>query len=229
MLDILPPDAPQEAPTQLLHVTSRKQWKVEEEVAVSVVIFGKKFFLLKTIDNSTPSKQYLHLISSLDHHQTSLLFRLCSGHISLNQHLFHICKAELPTCLLCQGITVESVKHFLLDCPHYRQEHHMLQRKLHQNVGSLLFLLSSPVTVLPLLKYVHSTGQFKMFFGKEKDNKIDTNSQHNGELQHTTEQLKSTISFTVPSSASGSLGGILRCLEHSLLSNACSYRVTEII
>ena len=31
------------------------------------------------------------------------------------------------------------------------------------------------------------------------------------------------------SSASGGLSGILRCLKHSLLSNACSYRVTEAI
>ena len=36
-------------------------------------------------------------------------------------------------------------------------------------------------------------------------------------------------SFTALSSASGGLSGILRCLKHSLLSNACSYRVTEAI
>ena len=85
------------------------------------------------------------------------------------------------------------VKHFLLDCPHYRNEHHALQRKLHRNAGSLSFLLSSPVAVLPLLKFVHTTGHFKSFFGKEKEDKIHTNSCHNGELWVAAEKLKSTI------------------------------------
>ena len=54
-------------------------------------------------------------------------------------------------CPKCQGITVETVKHFLIDCPHYRQERHALQRKLSQNTTALSFLLISPVAVLPLL------------------------------------------------------------------------------
>ena len=44
--------------------------------------------LLRTIDNSTPSKKYLCLISGLDRHQASLIFQLCLGHVGLNQHLF---------------------------------------------------------------------------------------------------------------------------------------------
>ena len=44
------------------------------------------------------------------------------------------------------------------------------------------FLLSSPVAVMPLLKFVHATGRFKMFFGKDKEDKIHTNARHNGEL-----------------------------------------------
>ena len=76
--------------------------------------------LLCSIDNSTPSEKYLWLISGLDHQQASLLFQLCSGHIRLNHHLFCICKSKSPACPMCQGITVETVRHFLLDCPHYR-------------------------------------------------------------------------------------------------------------
>ena len=83
--------------------------------------------LLRTIDNSTPSKKYLHLISGLDQCQSFLLFQLRSGHITLNHHLFHIRKSKMPSCPLCQGITIETVKHFLLDCPHYRRERHELQ------------------------------------------------------------------------------------------------------
>ena len=114
--------------------------------------------LLQTIDNSALSKKYLRLIKGLDRRQASLLFQLRSGHIGLNHHLFHIRKSETPSCPLCQGITVETVKHFLLECPHYACERHELHQKLCCNAGSLSFLLNSPAAVLPLLKFVHSTG-----------------------------------------------------------------------
>ena len=128
--------------------------------------------LLRTIDKSAPSKKYLRFISGLDRRQASLLFQLRTGHIALNQHLFRIHKAESPASPQCQGITVETVRHFLLDCPFYRNEQHSLQRKLPHNAGSLSFLLSSPVAVLLLLKYVHATGRFKSFFGKDVADKI---------------------------------------------------------
>jgi hypothetical protein len=86
--------------------------------------------LLKSIDNSAPSKKYLHLLKNLDQRQASIIFQLCSGHISLNHHLFHIHRSEMPACPHCQGITVETVKHFQLYCPQYAHEHHELQMKL---------------------------------------------------------------------------------------------------
>ena len=113
-----------------------------------------------SIDNSAPSKKCLRLICDLDRWQASILFQLRTEHIGLNLHLFRIRKAESPACPLCQGLTVESVKHFLLDCPHYRQQHHILQRMLRRNAGSLSFLLSCPVAVKPLLKFDQSTGHF---------------------------------------------------------------------
>ena len=58
---------------------------------------------LQSIDNSAPSKKYLHLISGLDCRQASLLFQLRSRHIGLNQHLFHIRKSNTPVCPSCQG------------------------------------------------------------------------------------------------------------------------------
>ena len=149
--------------------------------------------LLRSIDNSTPSKKYLRLIASLDRRQASIIFQLHSGHIALNQHLFCIRKAELPACPWCQGITVETVKHYLLDCPHYQNEQHMLQRKLRRNVISLSFLPSSRVAVMPLLKFIHATGRFKSHFGKDKVDKINTNLRRNGELQIAANKLESSI------------------------------------
>ena len=156
----------------LIQTRSRIDWKNSEREN-----------LLRTIDNSAPSKQYLQLIKGLDRCQASLLFQLQSGHIGLNHHLFHIQKSETLSCPLCQGITVETIKHFLLDCPYYARERHELRLKLRCNAGSLSFLFNSPVAVLPLLKFVHYTGCFKSFFGKDKADLILTNSRRNTELR----------------------------------------------
>jgi hypothetical protein len=149
--------------------------------------------LLKGIDNTAPLKKYLRLIKNLDRRQASLLFQLHSGHVALNHHLFCICRSETPSCPHCQGITVETVKHFLLDCPQYVRERHKLRIKLRRNASSLSFLLSSPVAVLPLLKFVHATGQFKSFFGKDIDERIHTNSRRNAESRTAAEAFKTSL------------------------------------
>jgi hypothetical protein len=46
---------------------------------------------------------------------------------------------------------------------------------------------------MPLLKYVHATGRFKSFFGKDVDNKVRTNSHRNGELWLAAKKLESSI------------------------------------
>src|SRR6202040_4339966 len=150
--------------------------------------------LLRTNNNSAPSKKYLRLISDLDHRQASILFQLRSGHIGLNHHLFRIRKYDTPVCPNCQSITVETVKHYLLDCPFYRRERHELQVKLRCNADSLSFLLSSPVATKPLLKFVHTTGRFKNHFGKSAEDKIPTRARHNAEHRRGFDALNKTIS-----------------------------------
>src|SRR6202040_3108317 len=149
--------------------------------------------LLKTIDNTAPSKKYLRIIRDLDRRQASMLFQLRSGHAGLNHHLFCIRRSESPSCPHCCGITVETVKHFLLDCPQYVWERHELCVKLRRNSDSLSFLLSSPIAILPLLKYVHSTGRFKSCFGKNIEDKIPTNSKPNAELRSATEHFEAAL------------------------------------
>jgi ribonuclease HI len=137
--------------------------------------------ILKSIDSSAPSKKYLRLIKKLDRRQASILFQLRTGHIGLNQHLFRIHKSETPSCPHCQGITVETIKHFLLDCPQYARERHELRLKLRRNCDSISFLLSNPSAILPLLKFVHATGRFKTHFGKEPNDRVVTNAMRKAE------------------------------------------------
>jgi hypothetical protein len=133
-----------------------------------------------SIDNSAPSKKYLSLLQGLDWCQASLLMQLCTGHTSLNHHLFRIRKVESPVCIHCRGITVETVKHLLIDCPFYRRERHVLQRKIKRNAASISFLLSNPTALKPLLTFIHSTGRFKDHFGS--DDKLMTNARRKAEL-----------------------------------------------
>jgi len=144
-----------------------------------------------------PSKKYIHLTKLLDHRQSSMLFQLHTGHISLNHHLFYICKSESPSCPHCRGIIVEMVKHFLLDCPYYRKERHILQCKLCHNAGSLSFLLNNPAAVIPLLKFVYSTGHFKTFFSKDNKDKIYTNARNIAELHASAAAFEASLNPTL--------------------------------
>ncbi|KIM86038.1 hypothetical protein PILCRDRAFT_51587, partial [Piloderma croceum F 1598] len=87
--------------------------------------------------------------------------QLRTGHIPLNQHLFRIRRSETPTCPHCQSLTVKTVRHYLLECPHYQNERHILQQKLKRKADSLSFLLTKPEAIKPLLGYIHATKHFK--------------------------------------------------------------------
>jgi ribonuclease HI len=148
---------------------------------------------LRSIENSAPSKNYIRLIAGLNRRQSSILFQLRTGHVGLNHHLFRICRSETPICPNCQGFAVETVKHYLLECPFFQRERFMLRRKLRRNADSISFLLSSPVAVLPLLKFVHATGRFKSHFGKNPEDQIQTNARRNVELRSAAEQFEAAF------------------------------------
>jgi len=153
--------------------------------------------LLRSIDNSAPSKKYICLTKLLDCRQSSILFQLRTGHIGLNHHLFCIHKLKLLSCPHCRGIIVQTVKHFLLDCPYYRKERHTLQHKLCCNAESLSFLPNNPAAVIPLLKFVHSTGRFKIFFSKDDKDKIHTNAHNITELRASAAAFEASLNPTL--------------------------------
>jgi hypothetical protein len=132
----------------------RKRWKHRWKTS-------PRYPRFKDIDNDLPSKKFLCLINDLDRHQASLIAQLRTGHIPLNDHLFRIRCSETPTCPHCEGLTVETVCHYLFECPHYQHEHHALCQKLKRNTDSLSFLLSKPEATKPLLRYIHATKRFK--------------------------------------------------------------------
>ena len=131
--------------TQLRHEWKRR-WKR-----------SPRFRYTSPIDSSLPSNSYLKLINGLDHGQSAILTQLCTAHSPLNQHLFRIRHSVTPVCPHCGGLIPKRVTHYLLQCPHYQYERHILRHKLKCKADSLPFLLLDSITTLPLLKFIRTS------------------------------------------------------------------------
>ncbi|KNZ78365.1 hypothetical protein J132_01018 [Termitomyces sp. J132] len=89
--------------------------------------------------------------------------QLCTGHIALNQYLFHIKWSETLVCPNCLGLMVETIHHFLFECLHYQQEQHVhLRIKLHCKAESLQHLLATANALKYLFRFICSTQHFKL-------------------------------------------------------------------
>lgn len=75
-----------------------------------------RFYTARCFDKTIPSRSYMRTISTLNRRQAAILTQLRTGHVSLNQHLFRINRAESPVCPHCNDLVVESVEHFLVRC-----------------------------------------------------------------------------------------------------------------
>ncbi|KAG2069829.1 hypothetical protein BDR04DRAFT_1020458 [Suillus decipiens] len=112
-----------------------------------------------------PSNKYIKLISTLPQRQTSIITQLRTNHTLLNQHLHHIGKSKSPYCPHCPE-KIESVLHYLFDCPQYVSERHILSNALQCKANSLTYLLTSKNAITPLMHYINSTGWFKSTFSE---------------------------------------------------------------
>lgn len=82
------------------------------------------------IDGAGTKSKFLKETAEMGRRQTSILVQIRLGHIPLNQHLHRIWKADTPFCPNCSKNgkqTIESVKHFILECPTYAKERFWLR------------------------------------------------------------------------------------------------------
>ncbi|KNZ76764.1 hypothetical protein J132_08837, partial [Termitomyces sp. J132] len=92
---------------------------------------------------------------------SAILTQLWTGHAPLNAHLFRIKRSESLACPHCQGLTVETVQHFLLECSHYnRKQFTHLTRVLKRKAESIPHLLSAPDALKHLTRYIEATKRF---------------------------------------------------------------------
>lgn len=141
--------------TRHKHLTAlRENWKTRWKKS-------PRYPLSHSIDKSLPSNKFLYLVDKMSRSQSAILTQLRTGHSPLNNHLFRIRCSETPVCPHCGNLTVETVCHFLLQCPQYQQERHSLRRKLKRAANSLSYLLSKPPAIKPLLKFITATKRFQ--------------------------------------------------------------------
>ncbi|KAJ3897741.1 hypothetical protein F5879DRAFT_1073916 [Lentinula edodes] len=77
------------------------------------------------IDPKGTNSKFAENAGELWRKQTSILFQLRTGHVPLNSHLHRIGKADSPNCPHCDTTgraTIETVKHYITECPAYRKE-----------------------------------------------------------------------------------------------------------
>jgi zinc-binding in reverse transcriptase len=116
---------------------------------------------MRTLDNSTPSKNFLNLISDnkLTRKESSFLTQLCTEHIPLNSYLYKFKLVDSPRCPAC-GAAPETIQHFLFTCPSYAYERWPLQQKC-KGTLSLKKIMTDRKLVKTLLRYITATEQFK--------------------------------------------------------------------
>ena len=98
----------------------------------------------------------------------SKIAQLRLRHIPLNGYLYRFKRTDKANCPAC-GVDVESVAHYLLNCPIYAHERWALARqvkKMRKNM-TLETLLGEPKLAEPLANYIDSTERFKINEGEQ--------------------------------------------------------------
>ncbi|KAF8966739.1 hypothetical protein BDZ97DRAFT_1657193, partial [Flammula alnicola] len=124
---------------------------------------------MEQIDQEFPFNKFRKIQSTLTRSQSSLLMQLRSGHIPLNAHLFRLKRVATDKCQACitrQGTpAVETVPHYLFECPAYGEERHDLDQTLGRHSRDLAAIMSNRKGIQEILKYVSRTKRLKETFG----------------------------------------------------------------
>ncbi|OAX31072.1 hypothetical protein K503DRAFT_704273 [Rhizopogon vinicolor AM-OR11-026] len=120
---------------------------------------------MNRLDSELLQRSFVKLTATFPKRLTSLYMSLRTGHTPLNKYLHRIGKIESPHCLHCQGIE-ETMHHFLLSCPFYQRERHILINTLGRKASSIPFLLTDTNATPHLVQYINASGRLKTTFGE---------------------------------------------------------------
>lgn len=111
--------------------------------------------------------EYLQMIKGMQRRKVSILTQLRTGHAPLHGHLFKIGKADSENCPNCPNVK-ETVKHFLIDCPKWKEKRKTLERMDARRSKEVKHLLGNIRFVNETLRYVDETGRFQGTHGAER-------------------------------------------------------------
>ncbi|KAG2346953.1 hypothetical protein BDR05DRAFT_877886, partial [Suillus weaverae] len=111
-----------------------------------------------------PSKHFSKLIAELPRRHSSLIFQLCTGHAPLNKHLHRITKVPSPTRQQCHQ-REDTVYYFLIACPMYARQRHVLQNDLGPQASHLRNLFNNRKYIKLLFHLIASTHRLEQNFG----------------------------------------------------------------
>ena len=119
--DTLPPSLCKSLPSS---ISAIKQYHEASLQSLWRVAWRKssRYDHINSIDPTTPSRTFMKLNKNLSKKHTALYTQLRTGHIPLNRHLHRFKCSETPLCLQCPNNCVETVHHFLFNCPKYARE-----------------------------------------------------------------------------------------------------------
>ncbi|KAJ3711775.1 hypothetical protein C8R42DRAFT_537800, partial [Lentinula raphanica] len=93
------------------------------------------------------------------------LTQMRTAHIPLQKHLHRIGKADSPICPCCRD-EVETVRHFLMECPAHRRACDKLQWEVSNRHWGLGPLLSSKKALPALFRYINTMGRLRHIYGE---------------------------------------------------------------
>ncbi|KAF8529795.1 hypothetical protein JB92DRAFT_3193527, partial [Gautieria morchelliformis] len=79
----------------------------------------------------------------------------------------NIGKVDTPLCMACRR-AVESVPHFLLVFPKYKEQRQELQGKLRRGATAVRALLGRPKAMKPLFNFIHETQRLQQVYGNQR-------------------------------------------------------------
>ena len=132
-----------------------------KQEAIEACRKSKVFPKLHAIDPSTPSKNFVKIAHALPRRQAAMLIQLRSGHAPLNKHLHRMGKAESPLCPACHRKN-ETIHHFLVECKEYDTHRGQMTATLKHNARSIRALLSNPLAIPILFKFISDTKRLKL-------------------------------------------------------------------
>jgi hypothetical protein len=115
------------------------------------------------VDDTMPSNRFMKIVSTLNRRQAAVLMQLRTGAVPLNEHLFKTSCIDTPACKC--DMSIETVKHYLIECPLWNKQRRSLYRSLGRRSREVKTLLSNPKVIKDTLRFVAQTGRFKETFG----------------------------------------------------------------